>query len=73
MFVATAVLLLVDQGRLSLDDRFARYVTGVPNGKEITIGQLLGMRAGIFNWVEDPAFEAAYNADPLLPGGSLAT
>ena len=67
-FVATAILQLADRARLSLDDRLSQYVAGVPNGDTITIRQLLGMRAGVFDWLDDPQFIAAYNADPLLPG-----
>jgi D-alanyl-D-alanine carboxypeptidase len=67
-FVATAILQLADRGRLSLDDRLSKYVAGVPNGDIITIRQLLGMRAGVFDWLDDPQFIAAYYADPVLPG-----
>jgi D-alanyl-D-alanine carboxypeptidase len=67
-FTATAILELVDQGRIRLDDTLDRYVKGVPNGDVITIRQLLGMRAGVFNWIDDQQFLAAYEADPLLPG-----
>ncbi|MGH2583511.1 MAG: serine hydrolase domain-containing protein [Dehalococcoidia bacterium] len=66
-FTATAVLQLVDDGKLSLDDHLEQYITGIPNGDQITIRQLLGMMAGIFNWIEDPAFMDAYGRDPLLP------
>jgi D-alanyl-D-alanine carboxypeptidase len=58
---------LVDAGQLTLGDHLESYVPGIPNGDQITIEQLLGMTAGIYNYVEDPAFESAYSADPLLP------
>ncbi len=64
--MATAVLQLVDEGKLSLDDTLEPFVPGIPNGKEITIRQLLGMTAGIFNYVEDPAFEEEYSSNPLM-------
>lgn len=66
-FVGTLILQLVDEGRLQLDDRLEQYVPGLPNGERITIRQVLGMTAGIFSFTEDPAFVAAYVADPLLP------
>jgi D-alanyl-D-alanine carboxypeptidase len=66
-FVATVVLQLVDEGALRLDDRLESFVTGIPNGEQITVHQLLGMTAGIFNYVTDPLFEEAYSADPLMP------
>ncbi|MFJ4650094.1 serine hydrolase domain-containing protein [Nocardia sp. NPDC088792] len=48
-FTATAVLRLVDDGKLRLDDPLERYVPGVPNGTVITIGNLLGMRGGVYD------------------------
>ena len=67
-FVATAALRLVDQHKIGLDDRLSRYVTGVPYGAVITIRELLAMRAGVFNFIDDQKFLAAYAANPLLPG-----
>ncbi|PRY50241.1 D-alanyl-D-alanine carboxypeptidase [Geodermatophilus tzadiensis] len=69
-FTAQAVLRLVDQGRLSLDDRLAEYVPDVPHGDEITVAHLLGMRGGVYDFVADEEFLARYAADPLLPGWS---
>jgi D-alanyl-D-alanine carboxypeptidase len=66
-FTATVVLQLVEEGRLSLDDRLGRFITGIPNGDEITIRQLLGMSAGIYNFIHDPLIAVDYVADPLLP------
>jgi D-alanyl-D-alanine carboxypeptidase len=66
-FTATVVLQLVEEGRLSLDDRLGHFITGIPNGDEITIRQLLGMSAGIYNFIYDPLITVDYVADPLLP------
>lgn len=66
-FVATVLLQLVDEGRLSLADTLDRFASAVPNSDRITIRQLLGMSAGIFNYVNDPGFEHSYTSDPLLP------
>src|SRR5215211_5686926 len=66
-FTATVVLQLVEEGRLSLDDRLGHFITGIPNGDEITIRQLLGMSAGIYNFIYDPRIAVDYVADPLLP------
>lgn len=49
-FTVTALLQLVDQGKVGLDDPIGRYVTGVPNGDRITLRQLAGMRSGLFNY-----------------------
>jgi D-alanyl-D-alanine carboxypeptidase len=51
-FTTTAILQLVEQDRLSLDDPIANFVPGVPNGDTITIRQLGMMRSGLLNYAE---------------------
>src|SRR5918997_1287398 len=46
-WTATVILQLVDEGRIGLDDPVSRYRPDVPNGKNITIAQLLDMRSGL--------------------------
>jgi D-alanyl-D-alanine carboxypeptidase len=55
-FTVTALLMLVDDGRIGLDDPISRYVTGVPNGHRITLRHLAGMRSGLFPYTADPDF-----------------
>ncbi|WP_433678703.1 serine hydrolase domain-containing protein [Nocardia sp. CA-119907] len=57
-FNATAVLQLVDQGKLSLDDVIDKYVPGIPNGSTIRIRDLLGMRGGLYDYVGYPEWAA---------------
>jgi D-alanyl-D-alanine carboxypeptidase len=66
-FTGAATLRLVDQGRLRLGDRLSHFVQGVPNGRRITIRQVLGMTAGIYNFTEDPRFDARFKHNPSLP------
>ncbi len=66
-FVATAILQLVDDGQLGLDDTLESLIPGVPNGTEITLRQVLGMSAGIYDFVNDPVIAVDSEADPLLP------
>ena len=40
-FTSTAVLRLIDQGKLSLDTQVSKIVAGIPNGDKITIRNLL--------------------------------
>ncbi|MFE0452910.1 serine hydrolase domain-containing protein [Streptomyces sp. NPDC058914] len=63
-FTVTAVLDLVDEGRIGLDDTIDQYVDGVPNGDKITLRQLAGMRSGLFNYSEDDDFFKALTSDP---------
>ncbi|MFD7456182.1 MULTISPECIES: serine hydrolase domain-containing protein [unclassified Streptomyces] len=63
-FTVTALLQLVDQGKVDLDDPISAYVDGVPNGDEISLRELAGMRSGLYNYSEDPDFFKALTSDP---------
>ena len=60
-FIATVVLQLVDERKLSLDDSVEQWLPGVvPNGSAITIRQLLSHRSGLFDYVRDKRILAPY-------------
>ncbi|MFJ8105663.1 serine hydrolase domain-containing protein [Streptomyces sp. NPDC096132] len=63
-FTVTALLQLVDDGEIGLDDTIDRYIDDVPNGDRITLRQLAGMRSGLFNYSEDEDFFKALTSDP---------
>ncbi|MEU3932467.1 serine hydrolase domain-containing protein [Streptomyces sp. NPDC029044] len=63
-FTVTALLRLVDEGRIGLDDPIAKYVRGVPGGHRITLRQLAGMRSGLFPYTADPEFIHDLLSDP---------
>lgn len=63
-FTVTALLRLVDQGKVRLDDPIGKYIASVPNGTKITLRDLAGMRSGLFNYSEDPKFDKAFLANP---------
>ncbi|WP_326766322.1 beta-lactamase family protein [Streptomyces sp. NBC_01591] len=66
-FTVTAMLTLVDRGKVGLDDPIGKYVKGVPNGDRITLRELAGMRSGLFNYSMDPDFFKALTSDPQRP------
>ncbi|MFI1149887.1 serine hydrolase domain-containing protein [Streptomyces sp. NPDC020817] len=66
-FTVTALLQLVDQGKVALDDPIGKYVSGVPNGDRITLRELAGMRSGLFNYSEDEGFFKALTSNPRRP------
>ncbi|RAG81741.1 serine hydrolase [Streptacidiphilus pinicola] len=66
-FTATAVLELVDEGLVKLDDPIADYIRGVRDGRHITIRQLLEMRSGLFSYTFDKAFQKALFTNPTRP------
>ena len=56
-FTAAALLLLEQDGRLSLDDTVERWVPGLTRGRDITIRQLLSHTAGFQDyWPQDYMF-----------------
>ncbi|MFJ6085715.1 serine hydrolase domain-containing protein [Streptomyces sp. NPDC092369] len=63
-FTVTALLQLVDEGRIRLDDPIGRYVHGVPNGRRITLRHLAEMRSGLFPYSSDPDFVHDLLSDP---------
>ncbi|MFF3845933.1 serine hydrolase domain-containing protein [Streptomyces sp. NPDC002328] len=63
-FTVTALLQLVDQGRVGLDDPIGRYVDGVPAGDRVTLRQLAAMRSGLFDYTEDETFLKDLSSDP---------
>jgi D-alanyl-D-alanine carboxypeptidase len=60
----TAILQLVEEGKLSLDDTIGTYVDGVPNGDRITIAQLLEMRSGLPNYSDTVELNQSLDEDP---------
>jgi D-alanyl-D-alanine carboxypeptidase len=53
-FTAAAVLLLAEQGRLSLDDLVSRFVPNLTRGNEVTIRELLSHTSGYQDyWPQD--------------------
>jgi CubicO group peptidase (beta-lactamase class C family) len=53
-FTATAILLLQEQGKLSLDDKVGKYVPDLTRANEITIRQLLSHTSGYQDyWPQD--------------------
>ena len=45
-YVATLLLRLVDQNKVSLDDKLAKWLPDVPNADRVTLGQLAQMTSG---------------------------
>ncbi|MBV8149769.1 MAG: beta-lactamase family protein, partial [Candidatus Eremiobacteraeota bacterium] len=57
LFTSTAVLRLIDQGKLSFDTRVSDIVPGVPNGDKITIRELLEQNSGLPDLNELPIYD----------------
>ncbi len=71
-FTGLAIAMLIQQGKLSLDDDIRRYLPDVPDfGKPITIGHLLSHTSGLRDWPEmfllsNVNFEAPISFEMIL-------
>ncbi len=64
-FTAGAILLLQQDGKLSVGDSLAKYFPSFPNGNAITLQYLLQHRSGLVdynNFGDPPDFSSAYDA-----------
>lgn len=73
-FTGTAILQLVEQGRIRLSDPISRYVEGVPSGDVITLDLLGRMRSGLIDYTETGDFiERLYRESPKGPDAFAVT
>jgi CubicO group peptidase (beta-lactamase class C family) len=71
-FTATAILLLQEQGKLSLDDAVGKYVPGLTRGNEVTIREILSHTSGYQDYApEDYPVESQLK--PVTPRQILDT
>jgi D-alanyl-D-alanine carboxypeptidase len=63
-FVTAVILQLVDEGKLSLNDRLAEFMPDFPDARLITIRHLLQHRSGVFNYFESPRYARQAFRDP---------
>jgi CubicO group peptidase (beta-lactamase class C family) len=69
-FLAALLLRLADEGKLSLDDKVARWLPQVTGADRITVRQLLSHTSGLQDfWPQDYAFAAM--AVPTTPEGII--
>ncbi len=69
-FTAAAILMLDEEGKLSLDDPISKYVPGLTRGNEITIRELLAHTSGYQDfWPQDyvpPLMLQPISADGIM-------
>ena len=69
-FAAAAILLLQQEGKLSLDDRVARFIPDVTRASEVTIRQLLSHTSGYQDyWPQD--YVPLFMLDSISAAGIL--
>uniref|UniRef100_A0AAU3HXY3 Beta-lactamase family protein n=1 Tax=Streptomyces sp. NBC_01393 TaxID=2903851 RepID=A0AAU3HXY3_9ACTN len=64
-YVGTALLQLVQEGRVRLDDTVERWLPGLPKANRITLRMLATNTTGLHDYVTDPAFLAELEAHPF--------
>ncbi|NMN97451.1 serine hydrolase domain-containing protein [Antrihabitans stalactiti] len=65
-YVSTVLLQLVDEKKVSLDDKVSKWLPDLPNADRVTLGQLAHMTSGYVDYVlGNPEFAAAIYADPF--------
>ncbi len=62
-FTSVAILILMEQGKLSLQDNLSKYITDFPRGNEITLHHLLNHTSGIKSYTNLPEFRAKTRLD----------
>lgn len=61
----TVLLQLVDEGKLSLEDKLSAFYPEFPRSDEVTIAMLCNMTSGIFNYTDDDGWQnAEYETNP---------
>jgi D-alanyl-D-alanine carboxypeptidase len=61
---AAVIVQLAQEDKLSLSDPVSKYVSGVPNGGNITIAELLEMRSGLYNYTDAAELSAQIDSEP---------
>ncbi len=55
-FVSSAILRMIEEGKISLDDKLADFIPGFPRGDEVTIHHLLTHTSGIQSYTNKQEF-----------------
>lgn len=55
-FTAAAIMKLQEEGKLSVNDKLAKYYPDFPHAGEITLAQLLHHTSGVHNYTADASF-----------------
>ncbi|MFB7373603.1 serine hydrolase domain-containing protein [Streptomyces sp. NPDC056222] len=63
--IGTALLQLVEEGKVSLDDTVERWLPDLPKAEQITLRMLASNTTGLHDYVTDPAFLAELVPHPF--------
>ncbi len=71
-FIASAILRMQEEGKLSVEDKLSKFVPGFPRGDEVTIRHLLTHTSGIRSYTGRPGF-LKYVTMPVTPAALVDT
>jgi CubicO group peptidase (beta-lactamase class C family) len=73
-FTATAVMMLVEEGKINLDEKISKYLGDVPEAwQNITVRHLLTHTSGLTDYPDDFDFRRDYTEDELLKRAQAIT
>jgi len=64
-YLATLLLEFVDEHKVALNDTIQRWMPTLPEAGKVTLKMLANQTSGYPDYETDPAWEAAFNADPF--------
>jgi CubicO group peptidase (beta-lactamase class C family) len=64
-YLATLLLQFVDEHKVTLDDTIDRWMPSLPEARTVTLKMLANQTTGYPDYETDPAWLAAFNADPF--------
>ena len=64
-YLGTLLMQFVDEGEVGLDDTIDRWMPDLPEADEVTLRMLANQTTGCPDFATDPAWNAAWSADPF--------
>jgi CubicO group peptidase (beta-lactamase class C family) len=64
-YLGTLLMQFVDEHKVGLDDTIDRWMPGLPEADQVTLRMLANQTSGYPDYETDPAWEAAWSADPF--------
>src|SRR5579872_1587355 len=64
-FTSAIILQLVEQNKMTLQDKLSKYIPDYPKGDSITVEHLLTHTSGIYNYTNDVIFMNTFSQRPI--------
>ena len=65
-FSSACILILEQEGKLSVNDKLSKYIKDFPNGDKITLHMMLSNTSGIPDYIPLLQYEAPYEKDSII-------